>query len=350
MMNSSENWPEQDLEWLGKCPACGGEHRSQLFAGLRDLAFQVAPGTWTMWRCLGCEAAYLDPRPSENSIGRAYQNYYTHKQPRSAISDRRKRIKIRRQMGYYNAHYGYDFPGAWPFGKFIFKLDHAKASRADYAIRHLPAPSRKDAMVLDIGCGNGSFLLTARDLGYAAVGLEPDGDAVKRGLAAGLDVRLGLLPDSGLPKSSFDYIFLNHVFEHLHRPREAAAEILSLLRPGGRVWLSQPNLNAIGLSLFGEFWRGLETPRHLCLYTCKSLTRVLHEAGFIDIKMLPAEAVAESYFRQSLAMQQGLNPQQTESPPGWEIDGKKQARAADKAAFRTPERGESLAMTARRPG
>jgi SAM-dependent methyltransferase len=349
-MSPEENWPEQDLEWLGKCPACGSAPRSELFGSLRDLAFQVAPGTWTMWRCLTCDAAYLDPRPSEDSIGRAYQNYYTHTQPCSAISERRARVKIRRQLGYYNAHYGYNFAGAWPFGRLIFKLDHAKASRADYAIRHLPAPSRKDAVLLDIGCGNGSFLLTARDLGYAAVGLEPDADAVSRGRAAGLDVRLGLLPHSGLAEGSFDHIFLNHVFEHLHKPREAAAEILRLLRPGGRVWLSQPNLDAIGLSLFGEFWRGLETPRHLCLYARKSLTRLLGEAGFIDIEMLPAEAVAESYFRQSLAMQQGLNPQETPAPPGWEPGGKKQARAANKAASRTAERGESLAMVAKRPG
>ncbi len=303
-----------------------------------------------MWRCLGCEAAYLDPRPNEHSIGRAYQNYYTHARPESAISGQRRRVKVRRQLGYYNAHYGYDFSGAWPLGKLIFKFDRAKASRADYAIRHLPAPAREGALVLDVGCGNGSFLMTARDLGYAAVGLEPDEDAVSRGRAAGLDVRAGLLPHTGLPENTFDYIFLNHVFEHLHRPREAAAEILRLLRPGGRVWLSQPNLHAAGLALFGEFWRGLEAPRHLCLYTYDSLSRVLREAGFVDMKMLAAEGTAESYFRQSLAMRLGLNPQQEDSPPGWETGVKKQARAANEGGFRAPETGESFALTARRPG
>lgn len=71
-------WPEDELEWLGKCPACGAARRDVLFEGLRDEAFHVAAGRWVLWRCQGCEAAYLDPRPSEASIGRAYANYYTH--------------------------------------------------------------------------------------------------------------------------------------------------------------------------------------------------------------------------------------------------------------------------------
>jgi 2-polyprenyl-3-methyl-5-hydroxy-6-metoxy-1,4-benzoquinol methylase len=343
------SWPEAELEWLGKCPACGAAPRDEMFGALRDEAFQVAPGRWTLWRCKGCEAAYLDPRPDEASIGRAYANYYTHTKPGSAVSARRMRIKLRLQLGYYNKRYGYDFAAGWAWGALVYKFNPLKARRADYAIRHLPAPPRAGAALLDVGCGNGSFLLTARDLGYAAVGLEPDEDAVHRARDAGLDVRQGLLPDSGLPEASFDHVFLNHVFEHLHKPRAAADEILRLLRPGGRVWLSQPNLGAIGLEVFGASWRGLETPRHLSLYTRQSLARLLSEAGFEAVEMLPAEAAADFYFQQSLSMRQGLNPQTTRTPPGWNAKWREQARAADETARRMPERGESLTMVARKP-
>jgi len=115
------------------------------------------------------------------------------------------------------------------------------------------------------------------------------------------------------------------------------------------VWLSQPNLEASGLSQFGSNWRGLEAPRHLCLYTRKSLTYLLREVGFCNIEMLPAEEAAEFYFRQSLAMKNGLNPQQTPNPPGWKPQFKQQARAANKAARSMPERGESLTLVATKP-
>jgi 2-polyprenyl-3-methyl-5-hydroxy-6-metoxy-1,4-benzoquinol methylase len=108
---------------------------------------------------------------------------------------------------------------------------------------------------------------------------------------------------------------LSHVFEHLHKPRQAAEEIFRLLRADGRVWLSQPNLDSVGLSIFGEFWRGLEAPRHLSLHTRKSLTRLLNETGFVDIQIVPAEPRATFCFQQSLSMRHLLNPQQTPIPP-----------------------------------
>ena len=49
-----------------------------MFSGLRDFAFAVAPGDWDMWQCQSCGAAYVDPRPTLDAIGRAYSRYYTH--------------------------------------------------------------------------------------------------------------------------------------------------------------------------------------------------------------------------------------------------------------------------------
>ncbi|MGP0060295.1 MAG: class I SAM-dependent methyltransferase [Beijerinckiaceae bacterium] len=349
-IDSEEKWPETDLEYLGKCPACDSGSRSKLFDDIRDYAFHVAPGTWTLWRCGGCEAAYLDPRPTESSIGRAYKSYYTHAKPRSAVLASRKDLVGRVKLGYYNSAFGYNFETGLSVGKIVFKISRTIASSADFGIRHLPAPEYEGAALLDIGCGNGSFLLTARDLGYAAVGLEPDEDAVRQARAIGLDVRMGMVPNSGLPAGSFEQICLSHVFEHLHKPRQAAEEIFQLLRPGGRVWLSQPNLDSVGLSIFGEFWRGLEAPRHLSLHTRESLTRLLNDTGFVDVQIVPAETRATFYFQQSLSMRHLLNPQQTPIPPDWGFRWRERARAANRIARRAPHRGESLTMTARRPG
>jgi hypothetical protein len=71
-------WPSDGLELLGRCPCCHGSGRQLLHAELGDHIFHCAPGSWSMVRCTDCGSGYLDPRPSENTIGLAYAEYYTH--------------------------------------------------------------------------------------------------------------------------------------------------------------------------------------------------------------------------------------------------------------------------------
>jgi len=343
------DWPESDLEYLGRCPACSGEPRSVRFDHLEDKAFRAAGGEWTLYDCGSCGAAYLDPRPTPSSIGRAYSRYYTHgdfsadeAQYFWRQSGRRARLKT----DYLNKTYGYRFPGALPGGNLLVRMRRRARLRIDYDIRHLPAPRAPGAKLLDVGCGNGHFLVVARALGYQAIGIDPDPKAVAAGKQNGLDIRPGLLPNSDFASAEFEQITLNHVFEHLHWPRQALDQALDLLVPGGRLWMSQPNLDALGLQKFGPNWRGLEAPRHLSLYGFDSLSRILHEAGFVDIRLLQAEEPAEFYFRQSMLMSRNQDPY---SPAELEPEVIEAAAAANRTARRSPRVGESLTVTARRP-
>ena len=72
------DWPPEDMENLGQCPICKSTDRFMLYDQLIDKIFFSAPGIWKMWRCENCGVGYLDPRPTVESIGRAYTNYYTH--------------------------------------------------------------------------------------------------------------------------------------------------------------------------------------------------------------------------------------------------------------------------------
>lgn len=252
-------WPAEELERCSSCPVCGGKGRSVLFDALTDRSFFVAPGRWTLWSCATCHSAYLDPRPSEGSIGRAYRTYYTHDGVADSFSAPRARFaasssqKVRN--GYLNARYGYGLRpaiamgslGAWALGRVL----PGKAHCAEAAFRHLPA-GRESGSLLDVGCGNGAFLKIAKSLGYQASGLEPDPKAAAYGRNEGLDVRAGRLPGSNLPQGTFDEITLLHVLEHFHRPVEALKELWSLLRPGGRLWVKVPNLDSLGFQRFGR--------------------------------------------------------------------------------------------------
>jgi SAM-dependent methyltransferase len=346
-------WPPEDLEHLGACPLCGDARRSLMFGSLRDLSFGVAPGQWTLWRCLACSAGYLDPRPSESSIERAYGGYYTQARPNRGLQLAHiggSGLKARLRLGYYNARYGFGFPGGWPAGFMLACLTPRIRAQWDHYIRHLERPAVLGAKLLDIGCGSGEFLYLAQALGYSATGLDRDPGAVAGGRAAGLDVRAGKLPDTGLPGDSYDHITLSHVFEHLHGPRMAAAELLRLLKPGGRVWFSQPNIDADGLKLFGDAWRGLEAPRHLCLPSLPAFEALLRSAGFVDVRTMPPRPYAEVLFKASLYMARGAIPRNDRDPPDWNALWRKRARRAERAAMREPSRAECLTVTARKPG
>jgi SAM-dependent methyltransferase len=115
------------------------------------------------------------------------------------------------------------------------------------------------------------------------------------------------LPCTTLPPESFDVVTLSHVIEHLHDPRPALREIHRLLAPGGLVMITTPNLDAYGLEVFGRCWRGLEPPRHLVLYTSRSLGGLLSDAGFCTIEV--KEQIHDPrpiYFRASLTIASGM--------------------------------------------
>ena len=348
-------WPAEDLEYLGQCPMCGDVRREMLFDDLRDKVAFAAPGAWTMWRCVGCGSGYLDPRPSEASIGRAYSTYYTHAESQGdhgGLFQRRAglvpRLRQGLRNGFLNEAFGYRLPNALPFGALAMGLMPALKARAEFYIRHLPAPECSGAKLLDVGCGNGVFLKIARSLGYEAWGLEPDPKAAAAANSQGFKVSVGGFPGSGMPEGEFSHITLNHVFEHLHQPVEALAEIHQLLKPGGTVWLSFPNIDSQGLKLFGKDWRGLEPPRHVVLSSFSSLEKTLGNHGFENIRLCRPQAEASFYFLKSSQIMEGMPPFEENMPRAWGKTWDDRAVEADANAAQTPCFGESLTVIATR--
>ena len=113
--------------------------------------------------------------------------------------------------------------------------------------------------MLDVGCGNGDFLVQAQRAGWRALGVDPDprrrGQLPSSRTAARARARSR---PSTCAAGSLDAVTFAHVIEHLHHPRRALARAHELLRPGGVLWLATPNLSSAGHARFG---RGLARPR-----------------------------------------------------------------------------------------
>ncbi len=93
--------------------------------------------------------------------------------------------------------------------------------------------------------------------------------------------------------NSFDIVICLALIEHLADPGFFLSEIKRVLKPGGVVWLSTPDLEVSKFS----FW---DDPTHVHPYTRKSLRMLLNMAGFSHVKICPNyRCKPKSYYSES---------------------------------------------------
>lgn len=342
-----KSWPAADLEAVSQCPVCGEARRSLLHNGLVDRVFGVADGVWCLYRCARCESAYLDPRPTPESMGRAYAGYYTHDSEDHPIVSCRgwlRRLAHDLINGYQNSRYRLHRQSALPAGRWLLPLLPSLCSAANAECRHLPALPVDGGRLLDVGCGNGGFLALAKQGGWQVEGVDFDADAVKTARARGLNVRHGGIEILVDCEASFDVITICHVIEHVYDPVGTLRQLHALLKPGGMLWLETPNLASLGSRRFGSDWRGLEPPRHLVLFNPSSLRQALATAGFHSLRQRWRGLSLFDVFASSEAMALGS------TSIGVSCRGRSPLRGvvAEACEMLRPERREFLTFLARK--
>ncbi len=144
--------------------------------------------------------------------------------------------------------------------------------------RHLP-PDR-EAPVLDIGCGAGSFVAYLRERGHSQVyGIDLSGEQVELAHSRGLDMVecAEALPYLSNKPGQFTAITAFDLFEHLTRPElfDLLDSIHRALRPGGQLIVQTVNG---GSPFHGRIRYGDLT--HETAYTPSSLAQAFRVAGF----------------------------------------------------------------------
>ena len=97
---------------------------------------------------------------------------------------------------------------------------------------HLPATGR----MLDVGCGEGQVARVAAEQGLEVVGVDPSHTQVllARERASGPSYLQGSATGLGVGDESVDVVVACLVFEHIADVDAALAEVVRVLRPGGR--------------------------------------------------------------------------------------------------------------------
>lgn len=255
------------------CPACGYSG-ALLHEDLKDQLFG-ASGDWSLRRCSNesCALLWLDPCPIEEDIAKAYATYYTHEDVEKKSFIKSRAIGLMRHL----------------FVNIIGGLCGQGKEREDIA--HLYLKDMLPGRVLDIGCGDARFLNRMKRLGWTAQGIDFDAAAARNAKNLfDIDVQIGTLESLQFPEGTFDAVTMNHVIEHVFDPIALLTEIRRILKPGGRLVVVTPNAMSVGHSIYGRFWRGLEPPRHIQIFTPCALETVARSAKF-EISRLFTTAV-----------------------------------------------------------
>ena len=124
------------------------------------------------------------------------------------------------------------------------------------------------------------FLLIAKYLGMNPYGVEPWDFDKKLSEDYNLNIFNGTLLEAKYESDFFDVVTLNHVLEHVDNPSEIMEELYRILKPGGYLIIGVPISDSITFKLFGRFWGGLDTPRHLFIFSKMTLKRCAEKFGF----------------------------------------------------------------------
>ena len=111
------------------------------------------------------------------------------------------------------------------------------------------------ARILDAGCGVGMYTEQFRRFSPHVTGVEIDLAVARQ--ARSRQPGIVIAPAEALPfaDGSFDVLFSHEVIEHVTNDAAAAAEMLRVVAPGGRIVIFCPN-RLYPFETHGHYWRG----------------------------------------------------------------------------------------------
>ncbi len=238
------------------CPVCNTFVSDDSYLETHTWTFKNFRKDYKLYRCPSCDLDYWEPRE-------VIREFYEREA----------------EAGYKLLHAGFGRIEFWhkPFFK-IFPL--------------------KKGRLLDIGCGDGTFLLKARSSGFDVWGVDLDSKSIemakRRGLNQAFNMTLDEFVDYAKGKGwSFDVITFFEVLEHQDNPKRFLTNVRHLLKPGGWIAGSIPNRDR-----FSRKYDDRETcfdhpPHHLLRFSKNTLKNLLEVTGYTSIEQRDVKDILE---------------------------------------------------------
>ncbi|MBI4968891.1 MAG: class I SAM-dependent methyltransferase [Rhodospirillales bacterium] len=217
------------------CRVCGAE----------KAAFRLEARGYQFFSCQGCGYVQIDPPPSALAL---------------------------------HALYGEDY-----FDKGKYVVDRAERREQERRVSLLrKAGVKTPARLLDYGCATGAFLSHAKQE-FDMWGAEVSAAALSKARDRLPDLSgrlLGLDELDALETGFFDGVLLWDVVEHLLHPVEDLRKAARLVRPGGVMAFSTPDIGAVTARLMGRRWAFMTPPEHVGFFDRRALFALMKDLGF----------------------------------------------------------------------
>jgi ubiquinone/menaquinone biosynthesis C-methylase UbiE len=131
--------------------------------------------------------------------------------------------------------------------------------------------------ILDVGCGTGEWLQNLKKIGFTNL-YAVDKFVPEKLVKNGIEFCKGEIFD--IEWNNFDVITLHHSFEHMEHPKETLTKIYSILNENGFCIIRIPVMGGVAWKIYNIDWFQIDAPRHLYLYTEKSMKYMCQQIGF----------------------------------------------------------------------
>lgn len=242
------------------CAACGTDNRDTATHPL-----SVEP--WPLKRCVHCGLVYLTRVPDYQ----ATETEFAFEKTAATENERRDKARpVERRISAMLK---------W-FRSRVLKRNRARVLAQRFA-------QRRDATVIDVGCGSGGILASLPPE-YRAVGIEISpalASQTRQSLARGrrdsdviqADAISGL---ASFPAGTADVVLMISYLEHEISPLPVLQSTMKALRPGGHCIVKVPNFGSWNLAVKQKDWCGFRFPDHVNYFTLDTLTQLATRAGF----------------------------------------------------------------------
>lgn len=227
-----------------QCRWCGCEEAHPWLSDCRDFYLQKEVSVAYV-ECNACRLVQQFPLPAD--LAALYDDYPVHV-PRNATQRLARRI-FHRQV-YYR-----------------------------------PLRAQNQGALLDYGCGDGTFLREMQPHFQTVIGYEP---AAAHAANLSQQLRRPITSDVADLESEWagklDVVTAHFVLEHVEDLRRAFAVFQKVLKPGGLLHITVPNIRSWEARFFKRRWHGLDAPRHLTFPEASHFAMLATDYGFGGVR------------------------------------------------------------------
>jgi 2-polyprenyl-3-methyl-5-hydroxy-6-metoxy-1,4-benzoquinol methylase len=235
-------------DWISvACPACSSNSR-KLFGEKQGFSFDL---------CSNCGTVYTNPRPSLELLHHFYENSLNYTFWNDHIFPATEEVRRRE----------------------IFK------PRADRVLRKLEEEGIASFLLVEVGAAFGWFCEEIKEANPQAkvIAIEPSNSLAETCRKKGIDTKNVAIENLELDEQA-DVVVAFEVIEHIFSPKEFMSQIDRILKPGGMVFLSCPNLHGFDVQVLGLKSSAFQH-EHLNYFTPSSVTLLLNQAGFTEVEV-----------------------------------------------------------------